>query len=374
MSVEPTLAEQLSLAAFACKTERDIIATRVNAYVAADGRSSLTGISDAPPNLDEYHNDSCITLHLATWWKLAHVAPEASDAQKRKNFRYLISYFLRVAERHNLEQNPAYKIVQRCFDISLQKRKLDLIDIKQRIQSEREPTFVSLAPDSRVRQLLFQDFPLHNFFDALALLYTLCVDDILTDREGELYLLQLRFVARAFLATGYFSRAYFPATVGASWQKKVYTFPFSVCFSFSCVGNKHKGQKAREAASRVNYAKFLYDARKAVLKTKDHTTKNDAGNCPEFLNWGTVSRDAGTYRTLCLNIPREKTMRCCNECEEVAEGAKVKNISIVERYRDCSLVDGSHPEGVNVGGYDVCTMKELKTVIAERRGRKVHRK
>jgi hypothetical protein len=52
---------------------------------------------------------------------------------------------------------------------------------------------------------------------------------------------------------------------------------------FSCVGSKDKGQKAREAASRVNYANFLYDARKEVLKTEDGKLRMMLGTVPSFL-------------------------------------------------------------------------------------------
>jgi hypothetical protein len=49
------------------------------------------------------------------------------------------------------------------------------------------------------------------------------------------------------------------------------------------------------------------------------------------------------------------------------KGVKGKNIFVDDRYRDCSLVDRSHSEEKNGGGYIVCTMKELNAVIADRK-------
>ena len=62
-------------------------------------------------------------------------------------------------------------------------------------------------------------------------------------------------------------------------------------------------------------------------------------------------------------------MKCCDHCEVMAEGAKVKGIWIDDVYNICSFVE-DRSERKNENGYMVCELKSIEKIIQERRGRK----
>ena len=173
---------------------------------------------------------------------------------------------------------------------------LETIDIRLRIQSERQPSHVATTLEGRYRGWAYEMYPLHNLFDALGFIYTLCIDGIDCDRDGELYLLQLRFITASILATGCISRKGIPATVGASWQKTS-NERLRVSFAFSCIGNEK--QRVYENRSLCRYVDYLYAIRKPIDKSKKKAP-NKPENCSEFLTWRMVCRDAGVYQTLCI--------------------------------------------------------------------------
>lgn len=302
------------------------------------------------------------------------INPAFTDDEEKRGFRHILQYFIDIATKNNLEDHPATKILLKCHQVASCKDHLEVIEMRKRIQRESIPSLVSLSPEQKYREWTFKAYPLHSLFDALALIYTLGIDETKIERDGELYLLQLRLIARALLATGYITRKGIPSTVAGSWQVSDEA-PLRISFAFSCVGGTLENDRKEENQSRRKYCDFLYSVRKVIkLTSGEKKQANSSENCPEFLNWPMVCRNAGIYRTLCLNIPKEKLMKCCRACMETAEGAKSKGIEIQDIFGSCTLVDGNIMVEDNKGGYTVCQLKNMEQIIGVRRGRKVLRK
>ena len=322
-SHDEVLTSRLALTSLAAKVEHKLV---LDAFNADDGRSSLTHLSKGQDHLNEYHDQSVFKLHLATWINMSRISSTASDAVNKERFRHILHYFIEKAVRNNLGEHPATKILEKCHQKAMFKGPLEVVDMRHRIQKQEKPTLVSTSPEQKYRDWTFKNYPLHDFWDALALIYTISVGEVFDDREGELYLLQLKFIVRALNATGYIGRAGIPVTVGASWHVSEET-PLRVSFAFSCVGGKQEMIREKENESRRRYCEFLYSVRKVIKLTSSenpssgNTPKrsgapNGSGNCPEFVNWATVCQEAGIYKTLCLNIRKDETMKCCTHCEE----------------------------------------------------------
>lgn len=58
-------------------------------------------------------------------------------------------------------------------------------------------------------------------------------------------------------------------------------------------------------------------------------------------------------------------MKCCDHCEIMAEGVKVKGIWIDDVYSTCSLVE-DRSERKNENEFVVCELKSIEKIIPER--------
>jgi len=245
---------------------------------------------------------------------------------------------------------------------------VECIDVKNRIQRQDKPVLITMPPEEKYRKWTFDAYPLHNIWDALALFYTLTVGEVVDEREGELYLAQLKYIAKALTATGYIARSACPAIVGAIWRVSE-EIPLRVSFAFSCLGGKQAKIRDEENASRRRYCDFLYSISNTIKNTSlekhldPERCPNEAGNCAEFLNWPTVRRDAGVYRTLCLKIPKEETIGCCAHCKKTAEAAKSKGMTVEDVFNKSSLVE---PNCNSVtSSYITCEIKGMEKIIGE---------
>lgn len=54
---------------------------------------------------------------------------------------------------------------------------------------------------SNTRHFVFNRIPVFNIWDAIALIYTISIEDVFCEREAELYLYQLRLVAISLTET-----------------------------------------------------------------------------------------------------------------------------------------------------------------------------
>ena len=200
-----------------------------------DEQSSVTHLSQGKDNLDSYQNENAIKLHLATWYRLTQIPASTSDDIKKRRFQHIMNYFIKAASQNDLENHVATNIVKACLQVSMTKQPVESLDVRERIRNHYEAIHLTSTPETQYRELIFNKYPLHNLFDALALIYTLCIDDVHHSGDDELYLLQLKFIAIAIRSMGYLPRKGVPTTVGASWQKTT-TDRIRVSFAFSYVG------------------------------------------------------------------------------------------------------------------------------------------
>ena len=93
-------------------------------------------------------------------------------------------------------------------------------------------------------------------------LYTLYAGETNGNRDGELYILELKFIALAIRGTGYICCSGIPSTVGGSWMKAADS-SLRISFAFSCVGLTPQ-VRHEENASRRHYMDYLYSVKKVV--------------------------------------------------------------------------------------------------------------
>src|SRR5271165_2030284 len=84
--------------------------------------------------------------------------------------RQILKFFIDIAIQHHLEDNPATKIIQKCYEIGEIKGPIKVIDMRRRIQSETISSLVSSIAENKYREM---DFPKVSF---LQLFRCACVD------------------------------------------------------------------------------------------------------------------------------------------------------------------------------------------------------
>ena len=73
----------------------------------------------------------------------------------------------------------------------------------------RRVAHLSLSPPNytaQLRDFVFNDIPVFNIWDSVALIYSLAVEDVFCDREGDLFLYQLRLIFGAISLQIYLQR------------------------------------------------------------------------------------------------------------------------------------------------------------------------
>ena len=71
-----------------------------------------------------------------------------------------------------------------------------------------------------------------------------------------------------------------------------------------------------------------------------------SGNCPEYISWAAVCGEAGIYKTLRLSTLKDKSLKCCDKCDHLVEGAKRNlNIEIQDLFisSEWRVTDGGEP-------------------------------
>jgi len=325
-------------------------------------------------NLSTYGNENVIKLHLDTWHINAFKSPSESDEDKRSRFRYILKYFIKLATLNNLDDTPALTKLRDAWNQTLPvKGELKNVEVKDRMQSKKIALLITSTPEKTYRDFAFSKFPIFNIFDAIALIYTVCIGEITVEQDAEFHLLQLKYILKSISSTGYISKHACPSTVAASWKHSSGS-SFRVCFAFSCCGDKE--QKTLESTARREYCEYLYNVRKTIFKD-GIPNKNQPGNCAEALSWGAVCKDAGVYKSLCLSVLKDETFRCCTHCQGVAAGGRdERRVDIVDLFQISSLVDQSIPKQESKGSYVVCKLLPFKEImkIKDSKGNKDQKK
>jgi hypothetical protein len=356
---------RIALTSLASDVEEKLLVTHLNF---SDSGGS-TG-----KNLSAYGDENFIKLHLDTWHNNAFQSRSESDADKRSRFNYILEYFIKLATLNDLDDTPVMTKLQDALKLTQPvKGKFKTLEVKDRIQSKKVALLISSTPEKSSRDFTFSKFPIFNIFDAIAVIYTVCIGEIKVEQDAEFHLLQLKYIVKSIASTGYIPTDACPSTVAASWKHSTDS-SLRACFAFSCTGNKL--QKAIESTARRDYCDYLYSVRKTIFKD-GKPNDNEAGNCPEANTWGAVCRDAGVYKSLCLSVPKDETFRCCTHCQGVAAGAKDKrDVDIVDLFQSSSLVDQSIPKRESQGGYEYCKLLPFKEImkIKGSKGSKVQKK
>lgn len=339
--------------------------------ISNDWSSSITSFSAvgqrfSPPPRST--SDPSIALKVAYWAQLAET-PTMTPDEGRERVCKIFTFFLATATDFGLEDTPCTRMLEEAImtctnsaGISPQPSGRD--KITQRTGRKVESQVVTL-------QGYVLQIPVFNIFKAMCWIYSCCVDSdkIRTDREAELYLLQFRFIFKALWASGWVPRRFMPSTVAAAWNSPTGA-PLLLVFSCSGVGMEENDRLEINAA-RVEYVRGLHTladicADSAALPNR---SRNDPGNCPEFICWGSVCRGEGTYRSLCLNVHRNVAYQCCTHCDFLAKAAlECNRIEIEDWYYQSSLTKGVSKKFGHYYGRD---LKDLKDILDQRRGRKV---
>ena len=142
----------------------------------------------------------------------------------------------------------------------------------------------------QLRNFVFNEIPIFNIWDAIALIYSISVEDVFCDKEAELFLYQLRLIFIAMQNTKCWGADYLPSTVAASWRSTTPESHFILAFSFTCIGGRRGSLRSEQNLARQNYNQKLFSLvqlSEAELLKLDQG-RNKAGNCPEYNIWATA--------------------------------------------------------------------------------------
>jgi len=340
--------------------------------------SSFTTLSAAAASAETFppHDfEDGIPLHIAGWHHFADQVSQAPDG--REKARSIFEFFVEAAKVSGLENTPCVTVLQEaiaaCDEAPATSSGDQLSGAKKVAQKTRSsaPSYVC-----QLRGFTVEQIPIFNVMEAICWIYTCSVqrDEIITDRDAEYHLYQLRLIFKALKATGWFPTKVIPSTVAATWSKP-WSDGASLTIAFACTcTNTNKKEKAGMAEARRVYVSGLRTlSQNCVAGSGAQDVGNTEGNCPEFVAWGAICRGDGEYRSLCLNIPRENSYKCCDHCDNLAKCAwDNKRIKIDDWFDKTSLKTG--PVKDVTFGYSGCELKTVELIIQEgkRRG-KVHR-
>ncbi len=162
-----------------------------------------------------------------------------------------------------------------------------------------------------------------------------------------------------------------PSTVAAAWNKPSNGGPLTIAFACACVGKEDIWKEMNTA--RRDYVRGLHAlVQNCMIGISKDTCPNESGNCPEFVAWGAICKAGETYRSLCLNVNRDKSYKCCNHCSSLAKATWKGNSLCIEDWFDKSSLITGPPEQL-WNGYVGCNLKPIRDIIAEGRGRGVHK-
>ena len=172
-------------------------------------------------------------------------------------------------------------------------------------------------------------------------------------------------------ATGWVPSILLPSTVAAAWSKPSGGTPIIIAFACTCVGKKKYDMNAARRLYVSSLRTLSQNCVTGAGKMKENP-HNRPGNCPEFVAWGAICNDEGAFRSLCLNILREVSYKCCIYCENLAKGAWENKKILIEDWFDKTSFKNGKAEKFE-GGYQGCPIKNVELIIREGRGRRYDR-
>lgn len=333
-----------------------------------DGSSQLTSFSASSPSIPT--SSAKIELHIGKWAKVAD-RPVTTVEDGIAKVRGILTYFISAACENGLGNTPAVATLTSAIETA--RRGLDPNNTTPIIWTDKVSQHTRAHTPSYTLQLktfVVNSFPLFNIFDAMAFIYTICVEDLFIPRECELHLYQFRLLIRAFYHNMWHNRKFLPTTVAATWNQVEIGKPLTVGFATTCIGSPD-ARRHMNTARRVFCEGVLTLANESQLELcPPPNCPNFPGNCPQFLAWGMVCRNEGE----CLNIPRDETYQYCGQCQAMASVAlSGKKITINDMWRESTLLTSSEVILNQQEAYHGCRMKDTQSIINERSGRKIKR-
>lgn len=334
----------------------------------SDSSSSLTSFSSGDADRATVNGHSRIPLTISDWAKRASLVVPVD--QKNQAAIEFLTYFKNIGLQHlGRNSHPIAILDQSLNELGAINPPVLNSAIRRVAHARVNPTTYTL----QLREFVFNEIPVFNIWDAIALIYSISVEDVFCDKEAELFLYQLRLILKSMRNTNCWSGDFVPSTVAASWTSPDPQKHLIVAYSFSCISGRKGSLKLDQNIARQNYNQKLF----SLVQLSDRELRdldqgsNRAGNCPEYSTWATVCTNPGEYKSLCLNTAKEQTMQCCGPCLETAKAAEKIGITIHDRWKICSLVSETGKESKNKGDYMIKMMDPIQKILSQGRGRKV---
>jgi hypothetical protein len=299
---------------------------------------------------------SNISLKIAHWY-----CNLKSNKSKEEKAHAVLDYILKVAAAVEGFQNSVpYNIILNT------KCQLEMGSATQSIRAqEKVQTRSQMIPfTQKLRDFVFDNFPVFNLWDALALAYTICAEPIYTTKGAELHLYQFYILTKT-LGEWVGDGPYFPSTLACTWSDpEGCDAPLLVAWAFTCTSKPKDKKKLTEARRAYRDSLFSLVGLTAQEFFKATGGKGWAGNCPEFSTWAQVCRTEGQYFSLCLNTLKDSSLKYCDSCEQVSKAAsKKKGIVVTDMWNVTSLVLTDAGKIESGQGYDGKKLKDVKTIL-----------
>ena len=326
-----------------------------------DETSSATSRQSTPTL---FQDPQGIPLRIKDWARRAREQPQSPEDGRMRAIK-IFQLFIEIGTVFGLKETPCIKILENAVDIcnnQVTSKSLKVDKIADQTRSKTPSLTMTL------KNFVLERIPVYNIFEAMCWVYTCCVatDKIRKDCDAERYLYQLRLIFKALKATKWVQQT--PTTVAATWNAPSNNDPLIVAFACSCVGKQNL--KSEIAAARREYVRGLHSHVQNFTYTSN--APNIAGNCPEFVVWGTVCKARNSYRSLCLHMNKEMSYKYCGHCEFLAKAASEGNSIRIEDWYDksCLVV----PELYKKNKYDGCMLKDIQIIVEEGSHQKIGEK
>ena len=317
-----------------------------------------------------------IPIKLAHWGWLIET-PVQSEEEGRLRAASIFQYFVDSGKNFGMEDTPCIKMLEKAVETCMKASEPEFISSLTGAEKVVQRTRATASSYVAIlRAYVLDEIPIFNIMEAICWVYSCCVegDEIRTDKEAECYLYQLLLIFSALRATRWVPTDLIPSTVAAAWSCPSDDTPLTIAFACACVGKKPR--KLEMNAAWRDYVKGLHAQVQNFTfgyASSNSNSLNRAGNCPEFIVWGSICRAEGLYKSLCLNIPGYRTYKCCTHCDTLAKASWEGNrVRIEDRYDKTTLRIGVSYKLPS--GYEVCDLKPIRNIIEEGRGRKVAKK
>lgn len=321
--------------------------------------STLTSFSSSSSTLPSSPPQK-IELHIGNWAKVAK-RPVTTTKEGIEKVIEILKFFINVAALNGLGDTPAVATLKKAIETA--EKGLDPTYTKPISWTEKVSQHTRAHTPSytfRLKTFVLNNVPLFNIFDAMAFIYTLCVEDLFAVTDCQLHLYQFRLIIRAFCGNMWHSQTFVPSTVAATWYETTPKKPLTIGFATACIGRTDSKKQMNKARKVFCEGVFTLATESELELCPPKSCPNFPGNCPEYLIWGMICRNEGNYSSLCLNVFSELAIKFCGYCEEMAKVAtSKKNVHINDLWNKSILIKSSEVVDENAL-YPGCNLKDLK--------------